>query len=104
MFYGDAFSPMHNSSRDAGKSWYTESDQILFSKIFFLSDEHINHSKTRYDILDLLSNFGGLYTTFIWTTFLYIGTFVDNVIMQGKLIRSLFYQSKKDLYKMIDKQ
>ena len=71
---------------------------------FFASDMRETNVRTLYNILDLLSDFGGLYTTFIISFFYYIGTSVNNIILKAKLIRSLFYVNKKDLYEVLEKK
>ena len=84
-----------NTSTDSGKTWKDEQVYQLFGCFFFLSEDQIIHNKNMYTIVDLLSDFGGLYSTFVLTVFYFIGSQVNQHYIMGKFIRSLYYTPKQ---------
>ena len=50
----------------------------LFGAYFFLSDTYALHKVVIYKILDIISDFGGVYLTFVYPTFVMIGSLINN--------------------------
>lgn len=50
----------YNISRDNGKTFQLETNQILFGSYFFLSEEIIQYNRKLFNFVDLLSDIGGL--------------------------------------------
>jgi hypothetical protein len=59
----------------------------LYAAYFFLGDTYIRHSRDVNDILDVLSNFGGLYALII-NSFAAIGFLANNRLLFAKFIRN----------------
>ena len=57
---GDKLIKNYHTSRDGGKSWDDEESEVYFTTNFFLSPLINYHTRTNYNIVDLLSDFGGL--------------------------------------------
>ena len=66
----------------------------MFGSYFFLNDDLILHNRNTYTFSDMLSDFGGIYQTFIIGLFYYLGSIINKRIMMGKLIRSLYHVEK----------
>ena len=52
---------------------------------------------TLYTIKDLISDFGGLYYTFVIAFFYTIGSNINHNLNMGKLIRGVLYKERKNL-------
>ena len=63
----------------------------MFGSYFFLGDDMTLLNRNLYTISDMLSDFGGIYQTFILALFFHLGTIINKKIMMGKLIRSLYH-------------
>ena len=55
---------------------------------FFLSEDIMIFEKVLYTVFDLLSDFGGLYSTFVLTFFVVIGSSINKTIVTAKIIRA----------------
>ena len=56
----------------------------------------IIHNHNFYTIVDLLSDFGGLFEPFVLPLFFFLGKIINDHYIMGKLIRSLYYTSSND--------
>ena len=56
----------------------------------------IIHNHNFYTIIDLLSDFGGLFEPFVLPFFFFLGKIINDHYIMGKLIRSLYYTSSND--------
>ena len=59
---------------------------------------------TLYTIKDLISDFGGLYYTFVIAFFYTIGSNINHNLNMGKLIRGVLYKEKENLTVSNNKQ
>ena len=78
------------ASSDGGKSFRDETNQILFGAYFFLSDNVVTHERNRYNLFQLLSDFGGLYQTFIIPFFIMIGANINSKLIKQNLFGHCF--------------
>ena len=85
-------------SRDGGKTYILERNQILFGCFFFLSDERMAHSRDAYNILKLLAAFGALYSM-IFSSLEGVGKFINSKIIRAKFIRALYFVETDDAHK-----
>ena len=60
----------------------------MFGAYFFLSEDIKTYEKVLYSVFDLLSDFGGLYSTFVLTFFVLIGSKINKTIVTAKIIRA----------------
>ena len=68
-----------------------EEEELIFGTYFFLSDDLVEMSRTVYNIIDLLAEFGG-FNGVIFTLYKILGeAFTKNIIV-AKFIRSLYYK------------
>ena len=63
----------------------------FFSIAFYLSDDVVFYERKVYNILDLISDFGGLYAAIVLSVFRRIGLLVNKHVVVGKLVRSLYF-------------
>ena len=61
---------------------------MLFGAFFFLSEDIRTFDKVLYTIFDLLSDFGGLYSTFVLTFFMLVGSKINKTVVTAKIIRA----------------
>ena len=61
---------------------------MMFGAYFYVSDDIQTFNKVLYTVFDLLSDFGGLYSTFVLTFFVLIGSKINKTIVTAKIIRS----------------
>ena len=66
----------------------TAEDGITLTWMYALLNTKVTHKIIIYTILDIISNFGGLYLTFVLPTFALIGSTINNNMNIGKLLRS----------------
>ena len=59
----------------------------MFAAYFFVSEDYMTYSKVLYTVFDLLSDYGGLYSTFVLTFFVVIGSKLNKTIVTAKMIR-----------------
>ena len=102
-FQGVAYNHNRVYSADKGKTWKKESKVQLFGAYFFLSEDIVNNGMTLYTIKDLISDFGGLYYTFVIAFFYSIGSNINHNLNMGKLIRGVLYKEKQNLVNLSDK-
>ena len=76
----------------------------LMTEQFSLSNDHKINYRYLYNVLDMLSDFGGIYGTFIVPLFMFVGNFINSKINKAKLIRSLFLIKRKDIYESLNKE
>ena len=60
----------------------------MFGAYYFLSEDIKTYEKVLYSVFDLLSDFGGLYSTFVLTFFVLIGSKINKTIVTAKIIRA----------------
>ena len=68
----------------------TEKNTYLLGMYFFYGDIYIEHSKTLFSILDLLSKFGGLYGS-IFQFLGLLGGFYNSRMFIGELVSRMYY-------------
>ena len=87
----------NQNSYDGGKSYKTEEPFYTLSKCsFYLSYERKNNIMKINDILQVLSEVGGLFNT-IFIVLGGMGFFVNQRIMMVKFIRNMFYIQNPDV-------
>lgn len=79
---------MKTVSTDGGLTFHDKTFNTLFGAYFFLSEDKKTYEKSLYTFIDLLSDFGGLYSTFVLTFFVLIGQKINKTIVTAKMIRS----------------
>ena len=94
VWIGGVDVPSYNTTYDYGKTWNVEQQQLIYGSYFFLGQEMTLHNRNLYTVSDMLSDFGGIYQTFILALFYYFGTSINKRIMMAKLIRSLYHVEK----------
>jgi len=77
-----------------GSEYFELQKTILYDSNFFLSDELIFHRRIAYNILDLLSEFGGL-VGIIFSIIGSIGTNMNYNFIVGKFIKEFYYYNDK---------
>ena len=60
----------------------------MFGAYFFVSEDIRTFHKGLYAVFDLLSDFDGLYSTFVLTFFVPIGSKINKTIVTAKIIRA----------------
>lgn len=48
------------TTRDNGKTWAEERNEVLAGFFFFKSEQKLEHTRTVYNIINVLSQLGGL--------------------------------------------
>ena len=79
-----------NISRDNGKTYAVEKNQIIFGAYFFLSDEIIHFNRKLFNVVDLLADIGGLLGG-IFAVMRLVIRYVNVQFIMGKFIRNLYY-------------
>ena len=97
FFSGVAYQHQRVYSSDKGKTWTKEDKIQLFGAYFFLSEDIVNNGMTLYTIKDLISDFGGLYYTFVIAFFYSIGSNINHNLNMSKLIRGVLYKEKGNM-------
>ena len=62
-----------------------------------MSEDIVNNDMNLYTIINLISDFGGLYLTFVLAFFNIIGSNINNNLNMSKLIRGVLYAKKENL-------
>ena len=89
MWVSKAVHMKRNISTDGGKSFEPVTDTLLFGFHFFLSNKIMVHKKHAFNALDLLSKFGGLFSSV--AQFLgVIGIFLNRRFLIGKIMGALY--------------
>lgn len=65
--------------------------KVLFKNEFFLSDDIIVHTRIVNNLLDMISNFGGL-AGLLYKVFLAVAGYIDEKLLFSKFIRSLYFK------------
>lgn len=60
-----------------------------------MADEYVEHSRQVYTGLEILSDFGGIVDIFMWV-FIFMCTHFNDVQLDAKIIRSLYFTKNKD--------
>lgn len=94
---GTSFNRTRNVSYDSGDTFALEDAHQLFGAYFFLSEDIMINSKNIYSVVDLLSDFGGLYQMFVISLFYIVGSAVNNFYNMGKVIRGSYYVFKPNI-------
>ena len=68
---------------------------VISSEQFFLSQIMVKHTRVVYNILDLLSKFGGL-AGIIFKVFAVLGRNFNERLLFSKFIRSLYFRRNYD--------
>ena len=66
-----------HSTTTNGKDYYLESNQIYFGTYFFLSEIKLEHERKLQNVMDLISQIGGLFASLI-AFFGYLGASLNN--------------------------
>ena len=80
-----------NQSSDGGKTYQKKTFNYLFASFFFISEDMMTYQRNLYTFLDLLSDFGGLYQTFVLGFFVLIGSQINKTIVTAKMIRASLF-------------
>jgi hypothetical protein len=79
-----------NSSRDSGLTWQVEENELYFRTHFYLSPSIMVHTRNCYNIIDLLSDFGGM-SPIILFVFQFLATAINQRLIIAKFIRSIYF-------------
>jgi hypothetical protein len=74
-----------------GIKYNEENYKVLFRNQFFLSEDIIVHTRIVNNLLDMISNFGGL-AGLLFKVFLVIAGHIDEKLLFSKFIRSLYFK------------
>lgn len=75
MWLSTSYSYTHNTTYD-GKTYNDESNEILFGSFFFLSNIRSEHERKVYNIMDLITELGGIGSALI-AGFSAMGAFIN---------------------------
>ena len=84
-----------NSTYDWGKTFDNTPEEILYSYEYFLSSSQTYISYQLYTLIDLLSSFGGLFSTLIFVGRV-IGTQINTQNLMAKYIKSLYFIDEQE--------
>ena len=79
-----------------GKTIIVKKRLTLFATFFFISEDVKSYEKHLYTFVDLLSDFGGLYQTFVLGFFVLIGSNINKTIITAKMIRATQFVYQDD--------
>ena len=68
-----------------------EEEELIFGTFFFLSDDIITMSRSVYNIITLLAEFGG-FNSVLFAIYKVVGEALTKNIIVAKFIRSLYYR------------
>ena len=88
-------------SLDGGKTFNNQKSLVLYGTYFFLSNELVNHTRKAENILEIISNLGGMFEI-LWVLFMYIGNSVNNKYITAKFIREIYSKKKDDVNTLLD--
>ena len=92
VWIGELWRENGDRSYDGGKTWVEKEDKLkMFGAFFFLSEDIVKHTSNTYTFYDYLSDFGGIFQTFILGFFIIIGQAIDDHYILAKMIRSQYY-------------
>ena len=93
VWIGELWKESSVRSYDGGKSWSKgkEIKMKMFGAFFFLSEDVVQHTSNTYTFYDYLSDFGGIFQTFILGFFIIIGQAIDDHYILAKMIRAQYY-------------
>ena len=74
-----------------GQSFQEKHYKVLFRNQFFLSEDIIVHTRIVNNLLDMISNFGGL-AGLLYKVFLAVAGYIDEKLLFSKFIRSLYFK------------
>ena len=82
---------VRNVSRDDGKTFKPENQLIIYGTYFFMSNDIAYQSRTVYNLLTVISDFGGIMEILTFVFMVSCTAFNDQQLV-AKSIRSLFFQ------------
>jgi hypothetical protein len=94
VWIGESFSQPSMVSRD-GITFKKESQLMLFGSYFFLSDETLLHTRKAYDLLSVLSDFGGILEIFMFIFFAVWNKYNEQGLLI-KSIRAVYFETEVD--------
>lgn len=86
---------LETTSYDDGKTWIAEETQVLAASYFFLSEDMIEIERNAFNIINLMTNFGG-FASSMFTIFSGIAYFINLRYQAFYLIKDLFYVLEGD--------
>ena len=95
VWTSSSYDATHSTSYN-GKDFKPETHQILFGSFFFLSNIKSTHTRDVYNIVNLLTELGGIYCSF-YALMKSLGTYINSQLYVNKLVGSLTFKklSKK---------
>ena len=78
-------------------------NQLLFGTYFFLDNEQVVHSRSAYQVLDLFSDFGGLFE-FLYLTLAVAVCYVNEKLLMRKLVLNLYQTREKSFEQMLQEK
>lgn len=102
IWTGNELHHHRNYSVDGGETWTMQHKTQLFGAYFFMAEDIVQHSKNLYDLFNLLSDFGGMWLTFILAIFILMGELLNNYFIISKIIRANYYIKKDEQRQVVN--
>ena len=88
-----------NTSFDGGLTFKTTQKQVLFGAYFFLSDSRETHHRVAKNVLALISELGGFFSSVI-VIFSIIGNTINRRLFLTKVIEDLYFKETENEIKV----
>ena len=73
-----------------GENFYMETNELLFSANYYLSDDIVRHTIRAFNVTTLLANVGGLLALFL-KIFTIVGKYINTQLFMNRLIGNFYY-------------